>query len=385
MAKKSQDEIRKELTKKIVEALDKNTIPWRQPWSNATNQGMPCNFYSGRRYTGINPVVLYWHTLFGNYSSKNWGTGNSWMKNLGGIIRKGEKAAYVVLWQTIPEKDKKTGEIKKDKDGKNKFIWWLKEFPVFNVEQIDAPDVQKLLDGRGRGGIVGAMLGELNSRKTVTTQAELMTIARKFLPASMVPDARSTREQIAEAIHNGINKRLDKYRSVLPEQNQEPDFAPAEALISASKANIKHGCSKAYYSPSTDSIGMPTKRSFKSMTHYYQTMMHELAHWAEAKHRLGKKEDASYAFCELVADMSACFVLAELGVPATNSVLPQTEAYVKSWIKDMNSDPKYIFEAATKAGKVADHLLAFVGKQNSDFVSEEPEPSTEVERHQEAA
>ena len=133
-----------------------------------------------------------------------------------------------------------------------------------------------------------------------------------------------------------------------------PDFAPAEELIEASGADVRHGGESAFYRPSGDYIQMPHKHRFRSVGSYYESLLHELAHWSES--RLGW--EACYAMNELVAEMAASFLSTELGVPQGES-FENHAAYIKSWLKAMDNDPSFIFKASTQAAKVADFLLSF--------------------------
>jgi len=86
-----------------------------------------------------------------------------------------------------------------------------------------------------------------------------------------------------------------------------------------------------------------------------------LSHWTEHASRLDcdrGKPDNGYAFLELRAELGGCFVAAELGLP-TAERLENHASYVKSWLKHMENDPKFIFRASTQAAKAADFVLDF--------------------------
>lgn len=373
MARKTPDQIRSEIRDKIVEAIKKGTPPWRQPWVASPNAGWPRNFQSQRRYTGINPLILMLYSEAYGYQSAHWGTSASWLKTTGAHVKKGEHAVFVTLFKHIPKKDRGTGVVETTDGGKPKTIPIMREFPVFNVSQLQAPEVAVLLDGRGKFGIVKALLGSSDSkeRKAVTTKDELLAIARKYLPTSRVPKKTATREEIAAAISAGINEGLGKYKVMEIVRNSDPDFEPAEALYKATKADIRHGGSKAFYrTKPADFINLPPKRTFDTMADYYQTGSHELVHWAVNGGRVENNGEKSYAFIELVAEIGACFVNMELGVPLADKMLERSQSYVGEWLKQMGDDPKYIFNAATLASKAADYLLAFVGKANPAFVED---------------
>jgi antirestriction protein ArdC len=141
--------------------------------------------------------------------------------------------------------------------------------------------------------------------------------------------------------------------------NCEPDFEPAEALIMATGAKIKHGGKKAFYCHASDSIHVPNKRAFVSMSDYYETIFHELCHWCEKTHRVGRAKDHTYAFGELVAEIGACFLSAQLRVPLAEQMLEKSRSYLAHWLEAMGGNTKYIFDAAARASKVADYLFDF--------------------------
>ena len=74
----SQSEIRKQLTERIIEALERGVMPWRKTWTSARNTGRAANVVSGKAYRGINPLLLEIHALQHGFSSRWWGTYNQW-------------------------------------------------------------------------------------------------------------------------------------------------------------------------------------------------------------------------------------------------------------------------------------------------------------------
>ena len=75
---------------------------------------------------------------------------------------------------------------------------------------------------------------------------------------------------------------------------------------------------------------------------------------------------------ELVAEMSACYVAAELDVPHGES-LENHAAYLRSWLDGMRGDTSFIFKASTMAAKTTDYLLSFVRESNTETEAEESE------------
>jgi antirestriction protein ArdC len=141
-------------------------------------------------------------------------------------------------------------------------------------------------------------------------------------------------------------------------------FAPADELIAATGAEIRHGGDQAFYRRPVgnwphhndgDYIAIPTQHRFERLGAYYETLLHELAHWSEV--RLGW--EGSYAMGELIAEMSGCFLASELGVPQGED-LANHAAYLKNWLDAMKGDASFIFKASTQASKVTEFLLGFV-------------------------
>jgi antirestriction protein ArdC len=111
-----------QITDRIIAMLEKGTVPWRKPWNVQT--GLPRNLVTKKAYRGINTFLL--HAM--SYESAYWLTFRQ-AQQLGGTVRKGEKACPVVFWKQLEVEDKKTGEVEK--------IPLLRFFYVFNVSQCD--------------------------------------------------------------------------------------------------------------------------------------------------------------------------------------------------------------------------------------------------------
>jgi antirestriction protein ArdC len=350
--KKSAEDIRKQITEMMVKAITDGTPPWRKPWSNGTNSGSPCNFQSKRRYTGINPLILMFWSLAFNYESKFWGSASAWTKNTGAHVKRGEHAIWIALFKMIPKYDTHTKKVMKNGEGKDIMFPILREFPLFNVQQVQAPEVETLL---GTSDLINTLLGVegRKKRKTKASVEELLKIAERYLPVKSQPKKSATKKQIATAICEGISSNISRYMSIDVDMNNEPDFAPAEDFIKSTKATIHYRGDRAFYRLDTDDITVPNKRKFKSMPDFYETVFHELVH-RQLAHDGWKGE---YAMGELIAEIGACFTLMALNVPLADQMLDKSKSYVASWLSKMNDDPKYIFDAASLASKCVDKLL----------------------------
>ena len=84
------------VTERIISMLEKGTVPWQKPWKVAT--GLPRNLISKKPYRGINTLLL--HAM--SYESPFWLTFHQ-AQQLGGMVRKGERACPVVFQEPHAE------------------------------------------------------------------------------------------------------------------------------------------------------------------------------------------------------------------------------------------------------------------------------------------
>lgn len=161
--------------------------------------------------------------------------------------------------------------------------------------------------------------------------------------------------------------------------------ALADEFIINTQAAINHnGNGRAFYRPSTDEIYMPVKESFigtdtQTPTEaYYATLLHELSHWTGHKDRcdrqMGKRfGDNAYAMEELIAEMSAAFLCAELGI--ADAPRADHANYLADWLKVLKEDKKALLTAASQASKANDFLIAL---QTAKMQPVEAKPVAEV-------
>lgn len=148
--------------------------------------------------------------------------------------------------------------------------------------------------------------------------------------------------------------------------NPNPDapIAEAEAFFAAIGADIRHGGMEAYFAPGLDYIQMPPFERFQEAGRYYEVLAHECTHWSGHKSRLdrempGETPKERYANEELVAEIGAAFLAAELGL----AIEPREDhaAYIANWLQALRNDKRLIFKAASEAQKAADYLIEKAG------------------------
>jgi antirestriction protein ArdC len=152
------------------------------------------------------------------------------------------------------------------------------------------------------------------------------------------------------------------YASAAPVAPPAERVGHAEAFFAATGAEIRHGGASAYYAIGSDHVQMPPFECFADAEAYYATLAHECVHWTRHPRRLhrdlGRKRwgDDGYAREELVAELGAAFLCANLGLELT----PRSDhaSYLASWLKVLANDKRFIFTAAAHAQRACDHLHA---------------------------
>ena len=125
-------------------------------------------------------------------------------------------------------------------------------------------------------------------------------------------------------------------------------------------ARVVHQGNRAFYSPADDTITLPPFAAFFTPMDYYSTRAHETGHWTSSEGRcnreLGKRfGDNAYSVEELVAELTAAFTLAHLGL--SSEPRPDHAQYIASWLKVLKADKRAIFTAASKAQQAADFMI----------------------------
>lgn len=138
------------------------------------------------------------------------------------------------------------------------------------------------------------------------------------------------------------------------------------------KPEIRHGGSRAYYSPSLDYIQLPEMQSFCSAEEYHNTLFHECIHATGHANRLARKSilepsyfgSHEYSKEELVAEMGAAFLSAHAGI--ANQTIENSAAYIQGWLKALKNDRTLMVYAAAQAQKAAEFVLNQQAEQEEE-------------------
>mgnify|MGYP003386449070 CR=1 FL=1 len=310
-------DVHEAITQKIIAAIEAGAgtfeMPWHRPGVAFT---IPKNASTDNAYRGSNILSLWIEADAKRFEHQVWATYRQYAE-LGAQVRKGEKGSLIVKYGEWLPKDAKTSndDLKSDTgtdadDGGKRLF--AKAAWVFNIDQVDAP-------------------------------ADLL---ERLLPAATPRPDLTTR------------------------------LAHVDAFIANTRAEFREGGQRAFYRHRDsrghgDFIQMPPRELFTGTAtstpteSFESTRLHELAHWVGAEHRLNRKfgerfGDKDYAFEELVAELSAAFLCAELEI--TNTPRADHAQYCASWIEVLKGDTKAIFTAASLATRAVEYLNALQQK-----------------------
>lgn len=283
------------VTQQVIDAMEQHGTNWQKPWASkggAMASGLPINTTSRKAYRGINIMLL----SGAGYSSNEWGTFKQW-KDKGAKVAKGQKASRIYLWKPLEVVDKDKN------DGSKKTIWMIKEFCVFNADQVEDYDAP-----------------------TVTVEP---TVER---------DGKFTNAAFEAYVKNTGAKLI---------ADSSAYFSPVRDVIGMPVPS--------------DFVGTETSSASES---YYSTLAHELTHWTGHKSRLDRLENGgfgseTYAKEELVAELGAVFLTIQFGI--NSAPRPDHAQYLNGWISKLKNDKRALFMAASAAQKAIDHLAEYQG------------------------
>jgi antirestriction protein ArdC len=163
----------------------------------------------------------------------------------------------------------------------------------------------------------------------------------------------------ADQIENLPAKFSEKASPDVDGFEHEPNKAAVEFFANTGAA-IREDRESARYSVLEDTIYMPPFRAFEHADRYYSTLAHELTHWTghpKRSPRIFPKSaytPQTYAREELVAELGAAFLCADLGINLTPR--PDHADYIGNWLQVLRNDKRAIFQAASYAQRAADYL-----------------------------
>jgi len=135
------------VTNRIIRELEQGCFPWVQPWASSgmTPLGLPLNAATGRPYSGVNILLLWFAAIEQGRPSQRWLTFKQALA-MGGTVRKGEKGTMVVYADTFVPKAEQEKAAGSGEEARR--VGFLKRFTVFHRDQCDGlppgPDAKPL-------------------------------------------------------------------------------------------------------------------------------------------------------------------------------------------------------------------------------------------------
>jgi antirestriction protein ArdC len=281
------------VTNQIIQSLEKGVVPWKKPWITLRPQNV-----SGRKYTGINRLLLgttdYKYPIFLTMKQAN---------DLGGYIKKGEKANLAVFWKVINK------SIDDGGDRKVKPVPVLRYYHVFNIDQTTVP------------------LTKVKNSDQIR-----------------IDEGLEDREPIQKA--EGLVGSFTDVPAI--EFNHEKAcYIPAQDKILLPHRHL-----------------FQTDEEFYA-TQFHE-LIHSTGH-SRRLNRKGIQEvqfgSETYSKEELIAEIGACFLNDLCGITAT---LDNSAAYIQGWMKALEKDSRLIVTAAGQAEKAVGFLLGKAEKGQID-------------------
>ncbi len=299
----NKDEHREQLAEMFVNLLEEKDLKWKSGLKsfrpNAHHNGV-----TKSNYKGLNTFTLALVSLIKGYEDPRWVTmnqimdkGNKYHPNQKWHLQKGSKATFVEYWYPY------------DLENKVALTW----------DQYK----QALRNG---------------------AKPENYTLNTKYtgvFNASCVDGMPELAEQVESDL------KLDELVTKLSENMNVP------ILYDSNRTPC--------YVPRLDKIYLPHKESFDTEYNFNSTALHELAHSTGHSSRLNRDLENSfgtedYAYEELVAEMSACFMSADIEANQDEEYIENHKAYVQSWIRKIREKPEMLVKAIKDAQECAKYM-----------------------------
>ena len=125
------------------------------------------------------------------------------------------------------------------------------------------------------------------------------------------------------------------------------------------RIDVQHS-DRAFFSPGGDFIMCPLKAQFRDGESFYSTMLHEMSHSTGTAERLNRTfgrffGDDAYGRVELVAELSAALSGMMMGI--STGIRDENAAYIKSWIKNIREEPKFLISTLNDAMKTVKYIF----------------------------
>ena len=270
------------ITERIIEQLENGVIPWQKPWSG-THSGA-YNRISNKPYSLLNQMILKHDGEYATF--KQW-------SDLGGKIRKGEKAEVVTFWKIQPIEEE-------NEDGEKviRQIPILKYFNVFHISQVDGVEPKEQL---------------------------------KISDLEPIEEAEKIKTEYMNREH------LKIFEKVTNKAFYTPTFDYIEVPCKEQYQNIEEFYSTLFHEM-IHSTGHKSRLNRSDMQGIVR-------HGSE-----------KYSKEELTAELGSATLINMLGIETEKS-FRNSSAYIQNWLQALKNDNKFIVSASSKAEKAVKYIL----------------------------
>ncbi|MDE8197312.1 zincin-like metallopeptidase domain-containing protein [Erysipelothrix rhusiopathiae] len=298
----ARQEFAKRVQQSVLDALEDERIPWESPVTK--NFMVPINAITNKQYHNVNEMFLTMNATLNGYNDPRWLTFKQ-AKEQNWYIKKGSKSVPIIFSSIVDRRTQKpvtkemTEKMTQEELTELKANTYIKSrmYHVFNAEQVSG--IPKL------------------------------EAHQKIQPIY--------KQETTEKILNDLSKNLD---------------------VNINYQNVPN----AYYNLVADDITTPTMDHYSSYEKYASTLLHEFVHATGHEKRLnrtmvGNMESKEYATEELVAELSATYLSAYIGIEKELSQYENHKAYCQSWYQRIKDNPDLLITALAHSAKAQSYII----------------------------
>lgn len=272
------------VTDRIISQLEQGVIPWEKPWTGIKSGAF--NRVSKKPYSLLNQMLLNHEGEYATF--KQW-------QDLGGHVRKGEKAEIVVFWKIQPVEEEKEDGTKEAKQ-----IPLLRYYNVFHISQVD--------------GVEPLPKESLNVIEPIEKAEHVLHgyWSREDIVVEHIAGDRAYYSPTLDLIHLPLFEQFT-------DANEYYSTAFHESVHSTMKVTR---CNRA----------------------------------EDRKGKLVAFGSSEYSKEELVAEIGSASLMSIIGIETGKSFRNST-AYIQNWLSVLRNDVKFIVSASSKAEKAVNYIM----------------------------
>ena len=276
------------VTNRVIEQMSKGIVPWQKPWKSATDGGEAISYTSRKPYSLLNQMLLGKPGEYLTFKQ---------VKELGGNIRKGAKAEFVVFFTFVEKK-----EVNADGEENETRYPILRYYNVFHIDDCEGVET-----------------------KFKTGDAEVKEEPKgiEFCDSIVSDYSERTNLKVTIMESNGAYYSPSRDEVVCPTMSQ-------------------HDSPEDFYST-----------LFHELTHStgHKSRLDRLQSSGNFSMRSN-----SYSREELIAEMGSAMLVSHCGID-TEKVFRNSVAYLQNWVKAFKDDVQMIVWAASRAEKAVKLIL----------------------------